>query len=142
MDGDKRRAARLALDLPVAFESIGQPELALHPGIAAIYQRVEAAGRGARATGVLRDLSINGAYLAAEPLPLLSRVAMSFSLGDIPVEAIGWAMWRRLEDCEIAREGGSPLVQPRGFGVLFESIPLEVRIRIDRMVSRALRDSR
>jgi hypothetical protein len=141
MRRENRRALRLVLEAPIAFESIGQPELELDPALERIYRRVEAAHerRGHRLSGVLRDLSTNGAFVAGEPMPLLSRLLMRFSVEELPVEAIGWVLWRRLEDCEIAR-GAAPLVLPRGFGVLFESISLEARLRIDQMVRRALAD--
>jgi hypothetical protein len=136
---ENRRALRLLLDVPIAVESIGQPELELDPALEKIYQRVEAAHerRGHRVAGALRDLSTNGAFVAAEPLPLLSRVLLRFAVEDLPVEAIGWILWRRLDECTIARAGAAPLALPRGFGVLFESIALDVRVRIDEMVKRA-----
>ena len=137
--GENRRALRLLLDVPIAVESIGQPELELDPALETIYQRVEAAHqrRGHRVAGALRDLSTNGAFVAADPLPLLSRVLLRFTIDDLAVEAIGWILWRRTDDCEIARAGADPLFLPRGFGVLFESIALEARLRIDEMVKRA-----
>jgi PilZ domain len=139
---DNRRALRLSLHAPVAVESIGVPELELHPALERIYQRVPAAEerRGHRLSGVMRDLSTNGAFVAAEPLPLLSRVVLRFDLEELAVDAIGWILWRRLEDVEIARERGEPLMLPRGFGVLFESIALEARLRIDELVKRALHE--
>jgi hypothetical protein len=70
-----------------------------------------------------------------EPLPLLSRVAFSFELKDFGrIEAIGWTLWRRSEDCEIPCEGASPITLAKGFGILFEAIPLDARIAIHRMV--------
>jgi len=139
---DTRRALRLLMDVPIAVESIGQPELELHPDLEQIYQRVQAAQerRGQRLAGILVDLSTNGAFVAAEPLPLLSRVAMRFDLDEMQVDVIGWTLWRRLEDCAIT-QGAAPLALRRGFGVLFEAIPLEARIRIDEMVRRASRVS-
>lgn len=136
MRRENRRALRLVLEAPIAVESIGQPELELDPALERIYRRVEAAHerRGHRVGGVLRDLSTNGAFVAGEPLPLLSRVLMRFSLEELHIEAIAWVLWRRLEDCQIARGLGAPLALPRGFGVLFESISLEARLRIDQMV--------
>jgi len=142
MRRENRRALRLVLEAPIAVESIGQPELELDPALEKIYRRVEAAQerRGHRLTGVLRDLSTNGAFVAAEPLPLLSRVVMRFSLEELHIEAIAWVLWHRLDDCQIARGLGGPLVLPRGFGVLFEALSLEARVRIDEMVRRALGD--
>ncbi len=142
MRRENRRALRLVLEAPIAVESIGQPELELDPALERIYCRVEAAQerRGHRLTGVLRDLSTNGAFVAGEPLPLLSRVVMRFAVEELQIEAIAWVLWRRLEDCEIARALGGPMVLPRGFGVLFEAISLDARVRIDEMVRRALAD--
>jgi PilZ domain len=136
---EKRRALRLLLGVPVAVESIGQPALDLHPNLERIYERVPAAEerRGHRLSGVLRDLSTNGAFVVADPLPLLSRVSLRFALEELNVEAIGWILWRRLEHCEITRVGGAPLSLPGGFGVLFEAIPLAARLRIDELVGRA-----
>jgi len=136
---DQRRALRLLMDVPIEVESIGQAELDLDPKLRPIYQRVQAAEerRGHRMTGALLDLSTNGAFVAAEPLPLLSRVALRFRLEEIHIDAIGWILWRRIEHCAIVRAGGTPLALPPGFGVLFEAIPLDARLRIDRMVRRA-----
>jgi hypothetical protein len=139
---ENRRALRLSLQAPVAIESIGLPDLELHPALERIYERVHAAEerRGHRLNGVVRDLSTNGAFVAADPLPLLSRVVLRFGLEDLEVDAIGWILWRRLEDVEIASERGQSLALPRGFGVLFESIALDVRLRIDELVRRALQE--
>ena len=141
---DQRRALRILVDLPIVAESIGQPRLSLHPNLERIYERVNASdeGRGERRIGAIRDLSTNGAFIAADPLPLLSRVAMKFTLeGHGPVEAVGWTLWRRTEDCEIPREGAEPVHMPRGFGVLFEAIPLDARLAIHKMVTQALKVS-
>jgi hypothetical protein len=142
MKSEQRRALRLLVDVPVVVESIGQPALALHPNLDRIYQRVSAASerQGEQVIGAIRDLSTNGAFIHAEPLPLLSRVTMRFSLDEVgPVDAIGWILWRRSEDCEIPRDGGSPALLRRGFGVLFEAIPLEARFAIHKMVTQAFR---
>jgi hypothetical protein len=138
---DKRRALRLLLDLPIAVESVGQPELELHPVLARIYQRVRAADqrRGEQLSCNLRDLSTNGAFIAGEPLPLLSRVALRFTLERLPIEAIGWILWRRSDDCVIPADGRPPVALPRGFGVLFEAIPFEARLLITKLVTLATR---
>jgi hypothetical protein len=141
---DKRRAHRILVDLPIVAESIGQPRLSLHPTLERIYQRVHASeeGQGELRSGAIRDLSTNGAFIAADPLPLLSRVAIRFSLEDHgPIEAVGWTLWRRSEDCEIPLESGQLAHMPRGFGVLFEAIPLEARLAIHKMVLQAFKVS-
>jgi hypothetical protein len=41
---DKRRASRIVVNAPALVESIGQPPANLHPNLAAVYERVAAAG--------------------------------------------------------------------------------------------------
>lgn len=141
---EQRRATRIIVDIPIVIEPIGQPALKLHPDLAAIYERVRASDQriGDRLIGSVRDLSTNGAFIAADPLPLLSRVAISFALEGQNIDAIGWTLWRRTSDCEISREGGASVLLPQGFGVLFEAIPFDARLAIHRMVSHAVQVSR
>jgi hypothetical protein len=137
---EKRRAGRIALNIPMVVESIGQPAMQLHPNLAKVYARVsppEATSEKFPAT--LRDLSTNGAFVVGDPLPLLSRVAFSFELPDFGrLEAIGWTLWRRSDDCEIPIEGKMPITLDKGFGILFEAIPLDARMVIHRMVQSAV----
>ena len=133
-----RRAARLVINAPAIVESIGQGPMHLHPNLAAVFRRVEADATtlGQRFPAVVRDLSTNGAFISARPLPLLSRVAMKFEIKTIgAVDAVGWVLWQRAEDCELPSATGT-ITLPRGFGVLFESIPLEIRAAIAVLVSR------
>jgi hypothetical protein len=135
---DHRRAARLVLNAPAVVESIGQVPMNLHPNLAAVFHRVEAdpSTIGHRFPAILRDLSTNGAFVSGPPLPLMSRVAIKFELrGFGPVDAVGWVLWQRSEDCELPTVNGM-LALPKGFGVLFESIPLEARTAIATLVSR------
>ena len=135
---EKRRALRIALNVPTLIESIGQPPVTLPDALAAVYERVEAtaATKGSKHPGVVRDLSTNGAFVAGEPLPLMSRVAFSFALeGFGQVEVLGWTLWRRSDDCTLARADGSEVMLPKGFGVLFEAVPLEARIAIHKLVA-------
>jgi len=144
MKNEQRRALRILVDIPIVVESIGQAPLTLHANVEKIYERVNASNehRGEQIIGALRDLSTNGAFIYGEPLPLLSRVAMRFSLDDVgPVEAVGWILWRRTDDCEVPRDNDKPIVLRRGFGVLFEAIPLEARFAIHKMVTQAFRVS-
>lgn len=137
---EKRRASRIAVHLPTVIESIGQPAMALPPSLEAVYERVAPADAGGdvRRPGTVRDLSTNGAFLACDPLPLLSRVAFAFELeGFGGVEVIGWVLWRRGEECEIPGPGDAPVSLPAGVGVLFEAIPLDARIVIHRLVHHA-----
>jgi hypothetical protein len=127
---DNRRARRFVVNVPAVVESIGQPAVKLHPNLAKVYERVEAneAKVGQRFPAVVRDLSTNGAFVTGEALPLLTRVAIHFEVRAIgPIDAIGWVLWRRDADCEIPGPSGEMVALPRGFGILFEAIPLETR---------------
>jgi hypothetical protein len=134
----RRRDARIAVDWPALCEKTIEIEQKLQPALERVYQRVTADpdGVGERFTAVLRDLSVNGAFLEGRPLPLLSRVAMVI---DVPgwkrVEAVGWVLWRRSDSCVIARRSGESTALQAGFGVIFEWIPLEARLEIARRVA-------
>ena len=136
---DNRRALRVALNAPTVIEVIAQPEISMHPNLKAVYDRVQSnpVSVGRRFPGAVRDLSTNGAFIAGEPLPLLSRVSFSFELQDFgPVAVFGWTLWRRDADCEIPRGEGASALLPKGFGILFEAIPLDARIAIHKLVTR------
>lgn len=142
MSQEKRRALRVLLNVNAAVEPIAMPPMRLHENLARVYDRVHPAQDrvGQRLQCVLRDLSTNGAFLAGEPVPLLTRVACSFDLeGYGHVETIGWTLWRRSDDCEVPRADGSMTPLPRGFGVLFEAIPLDARLAIHKLVTRLSR---
>jgi len=133
-----RRAARLVINAPAIVESIGQGPMQLHPNLAAVFRRVDADTTtiGQRFPAVVRDLSTNGAFISAAPLPLLARVAVKFELKGVgPVDAVGCVRWQRAADCELPTANGT-MTLPRGFGVLFESIPLEIRTAIAHLVAR------
>ncbi len=139
MSSDLRRARRIVMNTPAVVESIGQPGVQLHPNLAAVYSRVGAdtGAVGKRFPGVVRDLSTNGAFIAGEALPLLSRVAVRFDVESVgPIDVIGWVLWRRDADCEVPSSAGDALPLPRGIGILFEAIPLEARNAIARLVSK------
>lgn len=134
-----RRAARLVVNAPAIVESIGSGPMHLHPNLAAVFRRVQADAStlGRRFPAVVRDLSTNGAFISGTPLPLLSRVALRFDVKGIgQVDAVGWVLWQRAEDCELPAGAGT-VTLPKGFGVLFESIPLEVRSAIAALVARS-----
>ncbi|HEY4241514.1 MAG TPA: PilZ domain-containing protein [Kofleriaceae bacterium] len=127
-----RRAARLVVNAPCVIESIGQVPMTLHPNLAAVFRRahVDTASVGLRFPAIVRDLSTNGAFIAGPPLPLLARVAIKFELRGVgTVDSIGWVLWQRTDDCQIPSPAGT-LALPKGFGVLFESVPLETRTAI------------
>ncbi|MCA9677503.1 MAG: PilZ domain-containing protein [Kofleriaceae bacterium] len=134
---EHRRARRILLSTPVIVEVVGQPEMSLPPEVEKVYRRVEAdrSAIGRRFPGVVRDLSTNGAFVATEPVPLMSRLAMQFDFDGHKVDALAWVLWKREADCSIQRADGQGAINlPRGIGVMFEAIPLEVRIAIARKV--------
>lgn len=112
--------------------------MVLHPNLAAVFRRVEAddSTMGTRFPAVVRDLSTNGAFICGPPLPLLSRVAIKFELRGIgTIDAVGWVLWQRTNDCELPLPSGNTTL-PKGFGLLFESIPLESRTAIAALVAK------
>ena len=113
--------------------------MSLHPNLAAVFKRVDADGStvGKRFPAVVRDLSTNGAFISGPPLPLLSRVAIKFDIRGVgTVDAVGWVLWQRTDDCELPTADAPPTKLPKGFGVLFESIPLETRAAIATLVTK------
>lgn len=135
---DIRRAPRLVVNAPAVVESIGQGSMQLHPNVAKVFRRIDAdrSSIGTKFPAVVRDLSTNGAYISGPPLPLLSRVALKFDLKGIgTIDAIGWVLWQRMDDCELPGQHGSTAL-PKGFGVLFEAIPMETRAAIAALVAK------
>jgi len=133
---DARRAPRLVVNAPAVVESIGQNSMALHPNLAKVFRRVDAdkSSIGTKFPAVIRDLSTNGAFISGVPLPLLSRVAIKFDVKGIGnVDAIAWVLWQRSDDCDVPGPG-APTALPKGFGVLFEAIPMETRSAIGALV--------
>jgi len=135
---EHRRARRILLNQPTVVEVVGQPSMELPPQVARVYTRVESdrSAIGRRFPGILRDLSTNGAFIATEPVPLLSRLALQFELEGNRIDALAWVLWRRDADCEVTAASGEHVILPRGIGLLFESIPLDARIAIARIVER------
>ena len=135
---DIRRAPRLVVNAPAVIESIGQGSMQLHPNLARVFRRVDAdrSSIGTKFPAVVRDLSTNGAYISGPPLPLLSRVAMKFEVKSLgTVDAIGWVLWQRMDDCELPGQAAAQTL-PKGFGVLFEAIPMETRSAIAALVAK------
>ena len=134
---DARRAPRLVVNAPAVIESIGQNAMSLHPNLAKVFKRVDAdrSSIGTKFPAVIRDLSTNGAFISGVPLPLLSRVAIKFDVKGVGnIDAIGWVLWQRTDDCEVPA-GSSSTALPKGFGVLFEAIPMETRAAIASLVN-------
>ncbi len=137
--GERRLAPRIPVSIPSLVEVIGQREVELHPNLAKVYERVRPPADlvGQRFSATLRDLSTNGAFLSGTPVPLLSRVAFRFELdGHGPIDVLGWTLWRRTDDCEIPTQDGNAAKLQRGFGVLFEAIPLDARAAIAEIVKQ------
>ncbi len=135
---DIRRAPRLVVNAPAVVESIGQGSMQLHPNLAKVFRRVDAdrSSIGTKFPAVVRDLSTNGAYISGPPLPLLSRVALKFVVDGLgTVDAIGWVLWQRMDDCELPGQAKAQML-PKGFGVLFEAIPMETRTAIAALVAK------
>jgi hypothetical protein len=129
----------LVVNAAAVVESIGQVGMQLHPNLARVFRRVDAdrASVGTKFPAVVRDLSTNGAFISGAALPLLARVAVKFDLKGVgTVEALGWVLWQRTDDCEVPA-GTTNTVLPRGFGVLFESLPMETRVAIAALVTRS-----
>jgi hypothetical protein len=125
------------INAPAVVESIGQGPMQLHPNLARVFRRVDAdkSTIGTKFPAVVKDLSTNGAFISGTPLPLLSRVAIKFDLKGVGiVDAIGWVLWQRMDDCEVPGAKG-PTALPKGFGVLFEAIPMETRAAIAQLVN-------
>src|SRR3954451_25484934 len=138
MSAESRRAPRLVINAPAVVESIGQGPMRLHPNLARVFRRVDAdrTSIGTKFPAVVRDLSTNGAFISGAPLPLLSRVAMKFDVKGVgTIDAIGWVLWQRMDDCDVP-SGKSTATLPKGFGVLFEAIPMETRAAIAALVSK------
>jgi hypothetical protein len=138
MTTDARRAPRLVVNAPCVIESIGQASMSLHPALARVFRRVDAdrSSIGSKFPAVIRDLSTNGAFIAGAPLPLLARVALKFDVKSIgTIDAIGWVLWQRTDDCELPTNKAATTL-PKGFGVLFEAIPMETRAAIAQLVAR------
>ena len=133
-----RRDARIQVAWNVACEKTVEIDQKLPSELQKVYERVKAdpTDAGRRFVATVRDLSVNGAFLEADPLPLLSRVAMVIEVPAFkPVEAVGWVLWRRTAPCTIRRPNGAPITLGAGFGVIFEWISLESRIEIARRVA-------
>ncbi len=137
----RRREARISVSWPCTVEKIAERPAQLPPTLAAVYERVvaEPSGIGQRHQLVLADVSMNGAFVEGEALPLLSRVAMVFEVpGYRRVEAVGWVLWRRRDKCSVPGKDGKPVELPPGSGVLFEWLSLEARLEIARRIARNL----
>jgi PilZ domain len=134
---ESRRAPRLLVNAPAVVESIGQGPMKLHANLARVFRRVDAdrSSIGTKFPAMVKDLSTNGAFVQGTPLPLLSRVAIKFDVKGVgTIDAIGWVLWQRMDDCDVPGAQGTVSL-PKGFGVLFEAIPMETRTAIANLVN-------
>ena len=132
-----RREERLTINWPALIEKMSERRQALPPELEPVYERVraEASNVGQRFKMRLRDLSVNGAFLEGEPLPLNSRLALVFDMPDFQrVECIGWVLWRRKDRCQIRDTDGQSTELGAGVGILFEWITPEARAEIMRRI--------
>jgi hypothetical protein len=127
----QRRLNWVELSLPVELEVLGGPRLEPFPQ-ASLYERVShsSAMEGARFQGELRNLSAERVLIAAGVVPpLLSRVALTFRLGDCGVvRAIGLLLMRQPQ----AGEGVEP-----GFSLVFEATSFEGREALAAFLARS-----
>jgi|HubBroStandDraft_1064217.scaffolds.fasta_scaffold446325_2 hypothetical protein len=124
----------LSLEVEVVIEVVGEPrqQLCPAPGAARIDEVVPIPREkvGERFGGVVWKLTSTGAAIQSSTiLPLVSRVALTFELRGVRVEALGIVMWRRVAGLASA-DGLSSTGRP-GFGVLFEAINDEGREAIE-----------
>jgi hypothetical protein len=133
-----RRDARVKVAWRALCEKTLQMEQKLDPALAKVYERVQAdpTGVGDRFEAIVRDISVNGAFLEGRALPILSRVAIVMEVPEWKrVEAVGWVLWRRSEACLVSRADGETATLQAGFGVVFEWVALETRLEIARRVA-------
>ena len=138
---DRRRSPRLYVTLPATYKVLPAKVLDMPKELAEVYERVHPNPEqsGETLQGMVRDLSANGAFITGPTVPLLSRILLTFPLpGMANIEAIGWVLWRRRDDCMVEKmvPGRSDPVKvtlSMGFGILFEAIPSPARRHIHRL---------
>jgi hypothetical protein len=139
---DRRRAARIAVDIPATVELLGRQGFGapMDPGYESFPVPNPTASQ--RFEGVVRDLSVDGAQLAAAVAPpLLSRLSLSFVL---PGYGVALAMcvvrWRREAGASAPGAAGEGQSSMATCGVLFEAVDLAVRRTIADLVNKVLVD--
>lgn len=129
MSIEKRRARRVLLNAPTTIQPLPSSEGA---------ERGDGDGEalaGERFAAIVRDISVNGAFISGVPLALLTRVAFSFELPEFGViEVQGLSLWRREVASHERDAGGGRVVSPPGFGILFEALPLDARVAIHKFI--------
>lgn len=127
MSIEKRRARRVLLNAPTTIQPLAPSERAERGDGDAL--------AGGRFAAIVRDISVNGAFIAGAPLALLTRVAFSFELPEFGViEVQGLSLWRREVAAHERDAEGERIISPPGFGILFEALPLDARVAIHKFI--------
>lgn len=128
---ERRRSQRVAVNLDVeCVVTDDAPRSVVQADAVDKIERVTFSSEGAGEFFDARmvDISVNGARLMSgtQP-PLLSRLKLTFTFEDFKhLEATALVMWR------------TSVPSPQGqhsFGVLFEAIPVDVRVRIHKAIT-------
>lgn len=132
MSMERRRSKRISVNIDVQL-SVMDDEPASSSQAKPADNKVERVilateGAGQFFDAEMVDLSVNGARLVSEtPPPLLSRVSLAFDFEKHKyIQATALVMWRTTS------------ASPQGmysFGVLFEAMPVKVRVAIDEAVT-------
>ena len=110
-----RRAPRIEVRLPAKLFLLQGKSTGVAPALSPTMNR--------RFYGDIIDISMNGAFIACEPLPVMSRFLLAFPLPTYgTVKGVGLCTWGRATGDGTGRAG---------MGILFEHIPLAARIAID-----------
>ncbi|MGQ0507824.1 MAG: PilZ domain-containing protein [Myxococcaceae bacterium] len=134
---ERRAAERAGITVPIELVVIGQPlafdETSGDPIERAAFSRQM---RGEKIEATLLDISINGCRVGAERFPpVLTRVSVKFNLPTYgEVEGVALVMWRRVVPYEYSKNGHK-FLREAGFGLVFESLSLEARTAIAKLVA-------
>jgi hypothetical protein len=129
---ERRRSKRIAVNVDVqisVMDDVPGSVLQADPADDKIERVVFATeGAGEFFDAQMVDLSVNGARLMSETQPpLLSRVSLAFSFGELRhVHATALVMWRTTVPSSQGQYS---------FGVLFEAMPVDVRVGIHKAVT-------
>jgi hypothetical protein len=129
---DRRRAKRIAVNIEVVVSVMDNAPgsvVQANPAESNIERVVfTTQGSGEFFDADMLDISTNGARLSSElQPPLLSRVSLAFNFEELRyVHATALVMWRTRTPASDGKYG---------FGVLFEAIPVDVRVRIEKAIT-------
>ena len=135
ISSDRRSATRITVHLPATVEVLWEPPMgrSFDPGYEWASVPRDAEREPFEAT--IRNLSLGGAEVVANAVPLLlSRLALRFALPGYGLAlAVVKVMWRRTAG--VTEQDGR--IVPAGFGVRFETVDFEVRSFIADLAERA-----